>query len=212
MASAERSNEFVHVGTSRSRAKRGTFHCPVCARPAPFELVVVRSGVQIAGMPLLSWGRAAEYVECKACRCTYLSDILRPEAAGWGLRPLHLETALRVMVLMVVADGAIQGSEIEMVRAVYREIGGEELRPSAILTQVEHAKADGRDVSQFLESEGLLLNDTGKLAVVRSAWRVANADGEFHGAERALLVQIIKLLGCDPAEVWRVLGVTFMHA
>ena len=209
MATSQRNTDLVHVGPSLHKVRRGTFPCPVCARPSPYELMVVRSGVQIAGMPLLSWGKAAEYVECRVCRSTFLTDILRPEAIHWHLRPLHLETALRVMVLMVLADGEIQGSEIEMVRSVYREIGGEELRVSAVRTQVEHAKADGRDVSTFLESEGLLLNDVGKLAVVRSAWRVAVADGEFHGAERALLVRIIKLLGCDAAAVWRTLGVTF---
>lgn len=193
-------------GTWISKTGRGTFFCPQCQSETVYRQVTVRRAVRVAGIDLVPLRRAAEYIECQRCRGTFIPEVLLPEAQSWNLKPLQLQAALRVMLLMMLADGVIADSEVRTVAEVYQSLGGEFLPSSAVLTQAEHARADRRDIDEYLETTALTLNEEGKLTVIRGAYEVAAADGEFQAEERQLMRRIVTLLR-PSADPFQTLGI-----
>lgn len=193
-------------GTWASKGGRGTFFCPHCEAETVYRFVTVRRSVRLAGLDLLPLRRAAEYIECQKCRGTFITDVLRPESRTWNLKPLQLQAALRVMLLMMLADGVIDDAEVRTVAQVYEGLGGGPLASSAVLTQAEHARADRRDIDEYLETTALTLNEEGKLTVIRGAYEVAAADGVFQAEERDLMRRIVTRLR-PSADPFRTLGI-----
>lgn len=179
--------------------ERGRFSCPQCRAEAPYRLFKVRRTLRVAGVPVLPWKAETAYVECTTCHGTFIPDVLEPSAATWHIKPLHHAASLRVMLLMMLADGDVEDAEIHRISELYASIGGEPLRDTTIRTEAEHARADRRDVEHFLADVGPRLNEHGKLAVLRCAWEVAAADGEVHDDEKALFTRLVRTLAVRPA-------------
>jgi len=198
---------LLRSGFSANVQSTGSFKCPKCEKKSYYRLVRVMRAVKVGSWSLLPYRRADEYVECRTCFSTYRPDVLLPESKWWGVKPVHLWASRRVMVLMMLADGVMEESEIRTIRKVYNEIGGGQLPASAIRTEAEHAKADARDVRAFLHAMAPRLNERGKLAVIHSAYQVAAADGQFQQEEQALMRELVDVLDMD-RDPFRVLGIT----
>jgi uncharacterized tellurite resistance protein B-like protein len=179
---------------SHSVAAMGTFRCPQCDKDTVYRHFVARRMVEVAGVSLVPLKKVADYVECSECRSTFISEVLDPATATWRIRPLQLQAAMRVMLLTMLADGHVAESELRKVAEVYTTIGGERLPTTAVRTQAEHARADPRGIEEYLEAMLPKLNEHGKLAIVKSAWEVAHADGTFQDEERALIRRVVKAL------------------
>lgn len=180
----------------------GSFRCPQCNHDTVYKLFALREELELAGVSLIPWKTVGEFVECQECRSTYISEVLDPDKVAWKIKPLHLQAAMRVMLLTMLADGEMQETEIRKVAEVYTHIGGEKLHTTAVRTQAEHAKADPRGIEEYLEAMAPKLNETGKLAIVKSAWEVANADGNVQEEERLFMKRVAKALKLkkDPLE------------
>lgn len=194
MPDATHPTPVIASGTRASKDASGTFSCPYCQIETAYRHVTVRRSVRLAGIDLLPLRRAAEYIECQKCHGTFITDVLLPEARSWNLRPLQLQAALRVMLLMMLADGVIDDLEVQTVARVFQQIGGGPLPESAVRTHAEHARVDHRDIDEYLQTTALTLNEEGKLTVIRGAYEVAAADGEFQLEERALMRRIVAAL------------------
>jgi len=201
---------LLHSGFSASVQSTGTFDCPACQKETHYRLVRVWRSVKVGSWSLLPYRKADEYVECRVCFSTYRPDVLLPESKWWGVKPVHLWASRRVMVLMMMADGVMDESEIRTIRKVYSEIGGEQLPASAIRTEAEHAKADARDLRAFLHAMAPRLNERGKLAVINSAYQVAAADGQFQQEELDLMRELVDVLDME-RDPFRTLGITMQR-
>ena len=197
---------MLDSGHAASLVEKGRFSCPQCRGEAPYRLFKVRRALRVGGVPVLPWRAETAYVECGTCKGTFIPDVLEPAAASWNIRPLHHAASLRVMLLMMLADGAVEDAEIQRITELYASIGGEPLRSTTVRTEAEHARADRRDVEHFLADVGPRLNEHGKLAVLRCAWEVANADGNVHDDEKALFARLVRTLEIRPEAV-RSLGI-----
>lgn len=174
---------------------KGSFDCPSCRGTQPYRKHTVSGGLTIAGLSLWRWGRQEEFVECQTCHYTFVADVLLPESRAWSAEPIHLDAAMRVMLLMMLADGEIAADEITTIQRTWKAIADKEIRESAIRTQAEHAKADRRGIEEYISGVSPMLTERGKTVVLRSAMAVAAADGEYHADEQALMKRLVGLLG-----------------
>lgn len=161
---------------------RGRFVCPHCTQMTTYLHKRVSRGSALL----------AEHVECLECFCTFVPGVLEDDS---GVAPLHLQAALRTMALMMIADGVIAPSEVERIAIAYQRVGGAKLTEDQI--RAAGASAGRVDLQDFLRSMAGQLNDQGKLAVVRSAFTVAAADGVFQDEEKALMRSLAEALSVE---------------
>ena len=102
---------------------------------------------------------------------------------------------------MMLADGVIDDTEIQMIQDVYTQLANTTLTADDVMREAEQARSDGLTIHDFLARLAPHLNDAGKEAVVQGAFMVANADGEFHDDEKALLVEIAEAMGMSQAHL-----------
>ena len=100
----------------------------------------------------------------------------------------------RTMVLMALADGVIDPEEVTTICEVYGKIAKRQIDEHTVRAEIEQARADGRGVEDYLKGVVGMLNDSGKELVIRAAYMVAAADGEFQDEEQELMKQIGKSL------------------
>ncbi len=179
-----------------------TFHCPSCGE-SPGKHKRVRTFFTLYFIPLIPLNLQGEYAECQTCKGTYDIKILDYDPSGEEARfEAEFHGAIRrVMIQMLLADGNVDDREVETVREIYQQIAGTEISRQALRDQIATIEADHREVEDYLSELGGHLNDHGKEMVIRSAFLVAAADGEFHEDERALLEVIGKFLQMSPAHI-----------
>lgn len=202
-----RSQSAPIYGHRAASAGRGTFFCPFCKADTPYRYITVRRTIRLAGLNLVPLRRAAEYVECRNCNGTFIPEVLEPDARTWHLKPIQLQAALRVMLLMMLADGVMEDSEVQRISEVYALLGGDPLPTTAVRTQAEHARVDPRGIEEYLATTALQLNEPGKLTVIKGAFEVAAADGEFQSEERELMRRLVRVL--EPSrDPFKALGIS----
>jgi uncharacterized tellurite resistance protein B-like protein len=188
-------------------AGEGEFHCPDCGTQ-PYRKKRVRRFFTLYFIPLIPLDLLGEYVECGRCKDSYRPDVLdfNPSEADEEFEAEFQIAVKRTMVLMALADGVIDPEEVATICDVYGKIAKKTVTPEAVHAEIEAARADGQGVEEYLS--GLLgsLNDSGKELVVRAAFMVAAADGEFQDDEQELLKVIGKSLQMSSAHVNGVIG------
>ncbi len=114
----------------------------------------------------------------------------------------HL-AAVALLVHVARADGVLEASESErLVRLVRSRYGVSETEAQALIARADAFDAQTRDLSSLVSmiDEG---SATERERILAMAWAVANADGELHEFEEALVWRLGKLLGFDEAGIAR---------
>jgi tellurite resistance protein len=184
-------------------AAEGDFHCPDCG-PAKYRHRKVRRFFTLYFIPLIPLDLLGEYVECTKCQGTYKLGVLQhnPEASDAAFEAEFLSAIRRTMVLMSLADGVVDPEEIATIQRVFGQIAKREITEQEVRNEITAAQIDGRPVAGFLAGNvAATLNDHGKEMVVRSAFYVAAADGQFQDQERQLLTDIGRALQLTPAHL-----------
>src|SRR5262249_15597376 len=134
------------------------------------------------------------------CAGTFKPAVLSydPKADEKKLEAEFHAAVKRVMVLMMLADGKIEESEIETIQLVFEKVGKKKLSREDVDKEVSAAKAEGRPLSVYLEKLVGSLNDPGKEAVVKAAFFVATADGHVSEDETRLLAELAAALEMSP--------------
>ncbi len=178
----------------------GTFYCPACLDEQPYKKCGVIRFLALAGIPILPVGRFGDYIECESCRTSYDDRVLDFEPIeGKARYEYQYEHAIkRVLVLMMLADGVVDPTEVATICDVFRRVTERALSEAEVQAEVDAANADGYDVETY--TRGLLgrLNQKGKDTIIRAAFMVAAADGEFQDGERALLGRLGQALQIAP--------------
>ena len=98
------------------------------------------------------------------------------------------------MIAMMLADGEIDESELTTIQSLNLELTGQDLDPNLLRQEISSIQASGGELKNVLAGLDGMLNEHGKEKVIEAAYLVANADGEFHETEQALIVEISELL------------------
>ncbi len=188
-------------------AGSGDFYCPQCQSSLPYRHRRVRRFFTLYFIPLIPLNLHGEYIECQQCRGTYRLDVLNsaaPAQAGAGAAQVEAEfhqAVKRVMVQMMLADGEIDEEEINVIRRLYAQLTKRSISDEDIQLEIGRVKREGQDVAASLQQCAGYLNDGGKEMVVKAAFLVAAADGQFQEEEKAMLVAIGQALNMTTAHL-----------
>jgi DnaJ-domain-containing protein 1 len=196
---------MIIFGTSGITYSKGqaNFHCPQCGSEVPYKQKRVRRFFTLYFIPVIPLDLVAEYVECQHCRGTFQTAVLEfdPDTQAVQFEAEFHHAVKRTMVLMMLADGVVDDGEIEVIRTVYEKLTAVELTDADVQHEIDAAQSDGAGIDAYLAQMAGFLNDQGKEMVVKGAFLVAAADGEFQEEEQQLLVQIGKTLQMSPAHL-----------
>ncbi len=181
----------------------GHFFCPQCDDDKTYRMRRVRRFFTLYFIPLIPLGELGRYVECDMCSGTYDSAVLEFDPRR-QLRDFKSTVDLamrRIMVLMMMADGDIDDSEVEAIVMLSEKLPGDPLTEEDVRTEIASAESDGRSAADYAKTVAGVLNDGGKEMVLRAALVVAAADGNFDPEEKALLLEIAAGLEMTPQQI-----------
>ncbi len=186
-----------------SSAGQGQFNCPQCRATVPYGHMRVRRFFTLYFIPVIPLGVHSEYVECQRCLGTFDLAVLNSASnAGEAELQARFHWAVkRVMVLMMLVDGDVADEEVEAVRELYRQLTNIELSAEDVRLEVSEVEREPQSVATCLAGCAGMLNDEGKEIVVRAAFLVAAADGNYDDREKALIAEIGQALGMSEAHL-----------
>ncbi len=183
--------------------ERGTFNCPQCASPQPYNFKRVRRFFTLYFIPVIPLDKLGEYIECPSCQGTYDVEILNydPSQEGLQIEAFFFIAVKQVMIAMLLADGIIDDGEVKMLQSVYLDLTGTEIPEEELREEIAVIQASGSSALQLIQELSPQLNDPGKETVMRAAYAIANADGRIDDTESTLLAEIGDGLGFTTAHM-----------
>ena len=188
--------------------QQGQFHCPECGEKRPYAVKRVRRFFTLYFIPLIPLGLLGEYVECGSCKGSFKPDVIHynPEQAAEKFHAEFHKVIRRIMVLMMLADGEVEAAEIKLIGELYPKITDKPLSEAEIRAEIAAARQDPLTAEDYLKKVTGGLNDRGKELVIKAAYLVAAADGQFQQPERELIETIARTLEISPAHLKGILA------
>jgi uncharacterized tellurite resistance protein B-like protein len=167
----------------------GQFFCPDCNGKEAYLHRKVRRFFTLYFIPLIPLDLVGEYVECQKCSSTYKTSILQLDP---GVDEEHQEAEFRqamrrVLVLMMLADGVVEESEIAAIQTILGKLESRTIERAEIEAELARARSGSTDIAEYCKSMAGYLNDAGREMVVKAALLVAAADGTIDDSERDAL-------------------------
>ena len=186
---------------------RGEVSCPNCQSQRAYSHQRVRRFFTLYFIPTIPLDLHGEYIECQRCDNAYDLEVLNldPQAGNAEFEAEFHQAIKRTMVAMMIADGAIEDSELEVIQGVYQNLTGIDLSNEVLEEEIRQAKGEGRDVTNTLADIVGYLNNAGKEMVIKAAFLIAVADGEIQDEEELLIGQIARSLEMSNAHLQGVL-------
>lgn len=190
------------------KKESGDFHCPGCSDKTAYKHKRVRRFFTLYFIPLVPLDLLGEFVECEKCKDTYKLEILEfdPETQQQEWRAAYHDAVLQVMIAMMLADSAIEQSEIDTVRTIYHRITEREISEQEVRQQIDLMRTASTDLLETVQRIGMSLNESGKEQVIQAAFLVGFADGVFDDFEKKVLVDVANALNMTEAHFQGVLG------
>ncbi len=179
----------------------GQFYCPDCDSERTYKHRKVRRFFTLYFIPLIPLDLLGEYIECQTCTSTYKPSILEFDPKGSAKREeAEFRQAMRrVLVLMMLADGVVEDSEIEAIQSILGKLESRTVERAEIEAELAKAKSSSEDLAHYCKTMAGSLNDAGREMVVRAALLVATADGKFDDSERDALAKVATALNLSRA-------------
>jgi len=186
---------LVIYGTTglTSTADTGAFYCPNCGGQQHYEMRQVRRFFTLYFIPLIPLDVIGRFVRCGGCGSEYQESVLHfdPQAQ----QQAFFDDLKRVMILMAIADGGIDPTEIAVIQQNYQDLSGNAISEAEISQEAQLAISAGATVSGYAGQIADDLGDEGKAVVVQVAFAVASAGGNLPQGKQAQLQQLPAALG-----------------
>jgi len=185
-------------------SESGQFYCPDCDGEKTYRHRRVRRFFTLYFIPLIPLDLLGEYIECQSCTSTYKPSILEfdPKSSEKREEAEFRQAMRRVLVLMMLADGVVEDSEIEAIQQILGKLESRTVERAEIEAEMAKAKAGSAgadDLAHYCKAMAGTLNDAGREMVVRAALLVATADGKFDDSERDALAKMATALNLSRA-------------
>ena len=179
----------------------GQFFCPDCEGKQQYLHRRVRRFFTLYFIPLIPLDLLGEYIECQSCTSTYKLSILDfdPQKAADAEEAEFQKAMRRVLVLMMLADGVIEESEIEAIQTILGKLEDRVISRKEVESEIALAKQANTSIETYCKGMAGYLNDAGREMVVKAAILVAGADGKFEDSERDALASIATALNMSRA-------------
>ena len=103
--------------------------------------------------------------------------------------------------MMMLADGKIDNEELKLIKHIYTKIIGQKYSDDEIKYEIQQCRNNPQSLTEYLYSVGPKLNDNGKELIIKVAYWVSVADGEYGKAEERLLKLISQALDVSKAHL-----------
>jgi len=194
--------------------EKGEFHCPQCGGGSPFKHKSVRRFFTLYFIPVIPLDRLGEYIECERCQGTYNVEILDydPEAQVGQVQALFMVAMKQVMIGMLLADGHIDDQEVTELQQIFEDLAKVEVTEQDLREEIANIQAKGINTLELASDLAGELNDNGKEMVVRSAYRIAAADGSVDPTEMDFLHQLATALQLSSAHLKGIMAESIEHS
>jgi len=186
----------------------GTFACPRCGAGQVFTTFKVRRWLALLERPVVPLATLGSYIECRRCEGTFRSDVLdfdRARAQGRFLTEFQ-QIIRRLMAMTMLSDGRVTAEERAMAIDLFRRLTGVTLSDREVRQELRAAEDDGLTVFEYLRDTGGLLNENGRELVLKAAFLISSADGEFHQKELGFIREVGRALHMSPGQIREVIG------
>lgn len=186
-----------------STAEHGQFYCPRCSSEQQYALKQVRRFFTLYFIPVIPLDVAGRYVECQSCAGTFDTDILSydPQAAAQEF----FDDLKRIMVLMAVADGAVDQAEMDVIQNTYNRITGQSLAAGDISQEAQMAGNAGTTCSDYARRIAPSLSEEGLVILINVAFEVASAGGSISTQKNVELQKLPAALNISESDFRKVI-------
>jgi uncharacterized tellurite resistance protein B-like protein len=159
----------------------------------------VRRWFTLYFIPVIPLGILGAYVECSGCHNTYDPTMTFRTRDEYGSSQLEIRAEYQngvrnIMILLMLADGAIDDSEMRVIQDIYSEVAGEDYPRSALEEDIQRVRSQSENMIDYAKRINGLLNGQGKNLVIRAAISVALADGRLDKKEEKMIYRLGKEL------------------
>lgn len=187
--------QFIIIGTMGVpwTVDSGHFHCPSCGEQREYKLRHVRRFLTLYFIPLIPLDLIGRFVKCKVCSSEFEEAILTfdPEAAHQEF----LTELKRVMILMALADGEVDGAETAVIHRIYEDMSGVPLSAEQIAEEAHLAATAKTDLATYVKGIAPTLSAEAKVIVIKVAFEVASAGGTLTPGRQHQLMNLPDALG-----------------
>lgn len=180
----------------KSTMKEGKFNCPQCETDRHFKHKKVTRFFTLYFIPLIPLGKVGEFVECQACKGTFIPKILdyNKDAASDQFLAQYEKAMKHCMVLIMLADGIIDDNEMVMVQKIVNKFGHNDITIPQLEEYVAQVQRNPEDISTYLKGVTPSLNEHGKEIIIKCAMAVAASDGHVDESEIALVKEMANIM------------------
>lgn len=196
---------FLIAGTKgvTSTVARGKFYCLNCSEKTKYLHKQVHQTATAFFISVAKLKLLGEYIECQKCQCTFELGVLDydPEEEQREFYAEYHRSIKRVLTMMMLADGKIDKKELEFIKHTYSNIIGKKYSDDEINREIQECINNPESLNEYLSAVGHKLSESGKEMIIKVAYWVSLADGEYAKSEQRLLKQISKALDVSSAHL-----------
>jgi len=196
---------MIIFGTTgiKSTIKKGDFMCPQCATTKPYKHKKVNKFFTLYFIPLIPLGSAGEFVECQACKGTFVPRVLdyNPNQGRNEFQAIYEKAMRHSMVLIMLADGEIDSNEMLMVQKIINKFGHNDMTLDELKVFVAQVQKNPEPIGTYLSKIGPMINEHGKEIIIKCAFAVAASDGHVDDSELKLIDEMAKTMGMSSSHL-----------
>ncbi len=175
---------------------QGDFTCPQCANNQAYKHKKVTNFFTLYFIPLIPLGKAGEFVECQACKGTFVPRVLeyKPELGANEFQSVYEQAMRHSMVLMMLADGEIDDNELDVVLQIINKFGHNDMTMDQLQAYVSKVQSNPEPIGTYLKKVTPSLNEHGKEVIIKCGLAVAGADGHIDDSEIAMIKEMAQTM------------------
>ena len=220
---------MILIGTMNwsSTRGRGMFQCPNCQSREAYRQKASRPFLTLYFIPVIPIGGLEEFVQCGRCKQSFSPAILASHmthsssnsaqsqsttAAGTNANEPAADSfereLLTVIALMMIEDGQVTESEINVARQLYENITQKSVTREELGRMCSQVRLRRIHLPSLLTSAAQRRSHQEKLLLVQAMFGVAGADGAISPGRLQALMQSQSTLQIDEAEFQRAVADT----
>lgn len=121
------------------------------------------------------------------------------EAKPVDIEPEKHKVTKKLLIMMILADGKVEDSEIHMFHKVYKKMTGGAI--ADIYKEIEVVRRENKRPYHYLKEVANFLNEEGKTDIIKASMMIAAADGDIDPTEVSMVENFGKALELKPAQV-----------
>jgi len=178
----------------------GEFYCSKCVSRQAYELKSTQKQATSWFSRLFARSDKGAFVECQNCGSTFVSAVL--QTAGDSADSEYLKGIRRVAIQMMAVDGSIDDEEVAAIQEMYQQVTGQDLDDASIRREAGRvSERSDDDLMEFLTSLAKSTDNRGKELILKTAFWVVGADGQFDEQEAKFIYRVGGALGISAADV-----------